>query len=246
MRDEVIGNYSRFLNDWRSTLVRRVQTIDATHERFSESYLRLVTLQAWRESIIEARIAPNAFGFFLEAQNDGMISHVQASMGSWRVALKALRSLLENTLLALYYTDHLVELERWEKGTFRIGMSECLDYFGKHPAFEGVSEGTSGMGLLRQQYGKLSEAVHASSEGFRMSAEGEAVRLWLIDEEHESRWNSYERKALQAVNLVLLTFFREQLNGAAFPQLREAVSFVVPPAKDEDIHRSLGVRIRRS
>lgn len=245
MRDEVIANYSRFLTDWRSTIVGHIQTITPQHERFSESYLRLITLQAWREGLVEPKLSPDAFRFFQEAQNDGMISHVQASMGSWRVALKALRSLLENTLLALYYADHSIELNRWKNGTFRINMNECLEYFGKHPLFEHVPEGASGMGLLRQQYGKLSEAVHASSDGFRMSAEGEAIRLWLVDEEHESKWSSYERRTLQAVNLILLTFFREQLTGAALPQLRETISFVVPPAKDEEIFRTLGVRIRR-
>ena len=245
MRDEALINYERFLDDWRRTLIERANQLTSANTRFSESYLRLVSLQAWRETLLADELQHDAFLFFLEAQNDGMISHVQASIGSWRVALKTLRSLIENTLLTLYYKDHPVELERWKSGTFRIGVSECFAYFEKHPVLCDIPAGTSGLELLRTQYKKLSEAVHASSEDFRMTAEGTAVCLWQVDDAHESVWHSYERRVLQGVNLLLLAFFRDQLHGGAFAHLREAVSFAIPSEKDNQLHSVIGVRLRR-
>jgi hypothetical protein len=241
---EIKSNYNGFLQDWQGELSTRLSSLNTAH--FENSYMRLTSLQAWRSNIIEPYLSDGCVGFFVEAQNDALISHIQASMGSWRVALKAQRSLIENILLCLYYKDHPVEFVLWEQGKFRIPFSEALPYFKKHPAISILPDGITGLGVIDQEYGKLSKAVHSSSIDFRMTEDGKALSLWKADKKYENIWESHEKKTLQGINLLLISFFKEYLQGTNLGGLRETLGFVIPPEKDAEIKKSLGVKIKRS
>lgn len=243
---EIRNNYDRFLHDWQDALSRRlVEDLPGGITRFENSYIRLTSLQAWRSTVIEPNISAGSIGFFVEAQNDALVSHIQASLGSWRVSLKSLRSCIENVLLCLYYKDHPVEFTLWEKGKFRIPYSEAFRYFQNHPCLDGVPDDLKGLGLIDQQYDKLSKAVHSSAIEFRMTEDGKALSLWKTDNKHESIWETHEKKTLQGLNLLLLVLFREHLQGANLAALRESLGFVIPENKDLDIKSALKVRIKR-
>ena len=174
--------------------------------------------------MVEAHVPAGCVGFYAEAQNDALISHVQASLGSWRVALKALRSCIENALLCLYYKDHLVEHKLWETRQFRISISAAIKYYREHPLLRDMQEGTTGIGIINQEYAKLSRAVHASSQDFRMTEGGKGMSLWKTDAAHESRWETHEKKTLLGLNLLMLTLFHEHLQGASLSSVRESLA----------------------
>jgi hypothetical protein len=243
--DEIKHNYIVFQEDWQQNLSHRISELPNRIARFERSYIRLTTIQAWRASIIEQQLKRGSIGFYAEAQNDALISHVQASLGSWRIALKSLRSCIENILLCLYYKDHEVELKLWEMGKFRIGASETIQYFQKHPFIIGIPDDLTGLSLITQQYKKLSEAVHASSVHFRMTEDGKALSLWESAGTHENMWETHEKKTIQGLNLLMLTIFKDHLQGTNLASLRQAVGFVIPAVKDSAIKSRLNITIKR-
>ena len=245
LTDEIRHSFTAFQDKWRDDLSKRLADIPSRRTRFEESYIRLTSFQAWRANIVDPLLPAGSLGFFAEAQNDALISHVQASLGSWRVALKALRSCIENTLLCLYYKDHPVEQKLWELEKFRFSVGAAITYFQAHPSIIGVPESITGIGLIGQEYGKLSKAVHASSIDFRMTEDGKGVSLWKTDDVHESRWESHEKKTVQGLNLLMLVLFKEHLQGANLSSVRESIGLVIPKGKDAEIKGNLGVTIKR-
>jgi hypothetical protein len=243
--DEIRNHYDGFRKDWQDALSSRIAALPNSNTRFENSYIRLTSLQAWRSNIIEPQLTTDSIGFFIEAQNDALISHIQASLGSWRVALKSLRSCIENVLLCLYYKDHPVEFSLWEIGKFRIPFSKALKYLQDHPCMNGLPDHLTGLSLINKEYDKLSQAVHSSSIEFRMTEDGKALSLWKTDAQHESIWETREKRTLEGLNLLLLAFFKGHLQGSNLGALRESIGFVIPATKDATIKSSMGVRIKR-
>lgn len=247
---EVDKNCDDFSAEWPKTLASSISSIDKLSQTKAiryESYRRLTSLQAWRSYVLEPNVGNDSLAFFLEAQNDALISHVNALMGASRVALKALRSLVENTLCMIYYMDHPVELRMWADGKHRLGFTELLEYLRKHPEFVDAkdAETVTGLDLLKREYRQLSAAVHGSSKSFRMTEDGKMPTLWTTNAAKLGKWRTREKATLLAVNLVLLTFFRQYLQGSAQPQLRRSLAFSIPKAKDAKIKKHLGVTIKR-
>lgn len=245
MLDEIKNNYATFQSGWLADLTARISDLPSRKTIFEQSYIRLTSLQAWRSIVIEPNLKPASAGFFVEAQNDALISHVQAALGSWRVALKALRSCLENTLLCLYYMDHAIELILWGQGTFRISVSEAINYFQKHPSIIVLPQSLTGLDLVTRQYKQLSKAVHASSVDFRMTEAGTSPALWKTEKKHEGIWAAHERNTIQSINLLLLALFKDHLQGTRNGALREALGRAVPKTKDAAIKQKLKVAIKR-
>jgi hypothetical protein len=129
---ETEANFEAFDHDWRNSMAQVATELANDRAPFLMSYRRMVSLHAWR-AFLEKRISESSLAFFLEAQNDGLTSHVFANLGSWRSALKALRSCIENVMFCLYYKDHPVELILWEKGLHRPQISDFITYLERHP-----------------------------------------------------------------------------------------------------------------
>lgn len=242
---EVAENFQAFSQAWAKDLAHNVDSTKSSSDIFLRSYARITSLEAWRSELLATLLSDDVVSFFLEAQNDALISHVQASCGSWRTALKSLRSCLENTLLMIYYKDHPVELKKWEVGSHRISFTESIKYIEDHPDYSESISRISGIDIIRAEYQKLSRAVHASAREFRMTNEGNAIALWHKDKSHIGKWSSHHGRVLQGVNLLLLVFFRGYLQGAAHPNIRNAVGLAVPASKDSKVRAELGVRIKR-
>jgi len=212
---------------WNNERESVFSQLGAYEEKFVQSYGAVAVMHAWNEFIISRNLSSSAEAFFLEAQNDALTSHVMARMGSWRAALKFLRSCIENVLFAAYYKDHLVELRLWEAGTHRLTFAELHNYFEKHPDLSGVPPTYTGLEEIKKEYSTLSVAVHASAEPFRMTRTDDGTRLFLPDRARLGAWKTREQRVLRSLSLFLIGLFKQYLTGTAFPALRSALARLI-------------------
>jgi hypothetical protein len=241
LEKEVEENYDKFVASYRKGIKDTANSLEAQKEKYLESYRRIVSLQAWRSELLEPTVSPDSLAFFLEAQNDALTSHVLASFGSWRSSLKSLRSCIENVMYCLYYKDHPVELLLWHDGHHRPAFAAMEKYFQEHPQMKSISPQAAGLDSLSSEYSTLSRAVHASAKSFRMSVEDVGVQLWSDDIVRLGSWGTRERTVISALNLLLMAMFREQLEGGRAPNLRKAISLVIPSSKHAQIKALFGV-----
>jgi len=243
LKQEIRQGFEKFEPAWQAELSSVIKSLGKSDNEFFESYLQLVSLNAWRNELVQTVISAQSASFFLEAQNDGLVSHVFARMGAWRSALKSLRSCIENTVFCLYFKDHSVELSLWSSGKFKPGFSSTIDYLRGHPMVDGIDPSLTGIDILEKEYSTLSRAVHGSSQ-FQMTAgTGGATSLWTDSTISLGKWRTRERLVLQALNLLMMTMFREHLQGTQRPQLRFAISFAVPPNKFAALKSKLGIAL---
>ncbi|MGF1707460.1 hypothetical protein [Enterovibrio baiacu] len=229
---EVDQNFDSFFNEVEANISSVIADNNAYKDKFKESYRRLVSYQAWKSEILEKIACDESLQFFTEAQNDGLMSHALARQGSWRVALMSLRSCIENTVFGLYYLEHPVELKLWAKNKHKLGFTETITYLAKHPSFIDINEPSIlGIEALKNEYATLSKAVHGSSKLFRMTKTGSIEGLNITSMPDFGGWQSRERAVLNALNLLLTTFFKEDLVGSANANLRKAVSIAVSSDK---------------
>jgi len=241
--NDIENSFPAFTKSWKDGLTSCTTVLDGQAPKFMESYRRLVTLNAWRETVVEQEMAEEAFLFFVEAQNDALVSHVFARMGAWRSALKSLRSCIENVMYGLYYRDHSIELRRWQSGDHRLPFKDLFEYFESHPDLEGAST-CSGLAQIRQEYRTLSRAVHASARSFRMTKKGMPA-FWQPDAGSLGAWSVREREVLIGLNLLLLAFFRRRLQGSALSGLRQAIALLLPEDLCANVKAVLGVNLKK-
>jgi hypothetical protein len=239
---EIEANFKAFDADWRSEMSKTATELAKDNATYLRSYRRIVSLQAWRAHL-ESRVSEGSLAFFLEAQNDALTSHVFAALGSWRSALKALRSCIENVCFCLYYKDHPVELTLWLAGEHKPTFNELFNYFEHHPRRIKAAS-IDAMPLIRSEYPTLSLAVHASAKAFRMTEDIKSTLLWSDAQDRKGKWQTRERDVIMALNLLLLALFRDDLSGAAAAGLREAVSLAIPASKYPDIKTHMKVFLR--
>src|SRR5476649_2919126 len=155
LSDEIDANRAAFFKSWTAEAPKNWAALESNNA-FPESYRRLTALQALKTSIISRSYSKESAAFFSEAHNDALVSHVSASTGSWRSALQALRSCIENVLCTIYYNEHPVEYELWEMGEFIISFSEMIKYVERHPKLRGVPIRLTGIETLKAEYSTLS------------------------------------------------------------------------------------------
>jgi len=243
LKAEIEANSAKFATSWRARLDTVISSLGSEDPKFVKSYLRLVSLQAWRADLLEEIIPSGALAFFLEAQNDALLSHVLARMGHWRSALQALRSCLENVLQSLYYMDHAIELTLWNVGKHRLGFQASLKYLATHPLLDGVPLSVSGLADLTKEYSTLSRAVHGSSASFRMTTDPDTIVLLSPDVSRLNAWATRERSVIGSLNCLLLTLFRDSFSGTRRLNLRKVISFAVSEARRSKLSNKLGIVI---
>jgi len=242
LQNEVATNFENFSTAWKTDLLKTHEELDKSRGRYLESYRRLTSLQAWR-GFLESRIDEDSLEFFLEAQNDALVSHVLARVGSWRSALKSLRSSLENVMCCLYYKDHPIELELWHQGQHRLTFSALCDYFDHHPRTMSLQAGLTGLPTLKSEFSTLSRAVHASAKGFRMTADAKSTLLWIANKSSLGAWATREAATIAALNLLLMTLFRGDIQGSSQQNLRKAISLAIPLTKHSKIKSNLKITL---
>ena len=240
---EIANNCRAFDAQAVSALAAARTALAPAKAHFESSYARIASIQAWRTSVIQEVSCEDAQAFFFEAQNDFLVSHCLARHGSFRQALKALRSAIENVYFSLYYKDHPVELENWLRGQHKLGFTELTAYFEKHPALARGFPGKVPLAVLGTEYSTLSKAVHGSAKAFRMTQNLSDVQLWIGDVTSVGKWASREKAVVSAVNLILLQMFRDKLTGTKLRGLREVLGLVIPAAQAAKIKTSQGITI---
>lgn len=240
LKDEIELRYKEFSQKWSTELQLVMAQLAGSNSVFSESYLRLVSLNMWRSDLLSQVISQKSLAFFLEGQNDALVSHVFAQMGAWRSASKSLRSCLENVVFAMYFKDHPIELTLWEQGNYKPSFSGTIEYLQRHPALQSLPKELTGLEIFVQEYSTLSKAVHGSSS-FNMTSSTGTTSLWTANAASVGKWRSRETPVILAVNLLLMAMFKEELQGTKRAQLRSAISFVVPNAKHAAVKASLGI-----
>jgi hypothetical protein len=241
---EIEAHFDAFTTSWKSELPESIASLDSYRDTFLRSYSRIISMNAWRSNFLENNISKGSLEFFGEALNDALISHVFARFGSWRSALKSLRSCIENTCYCLYYKDHPIELQLWELGKHRLGFSEVHNYLEQHPNLAPLRNASvTGLATIKDEYGTLSRAVHASARSFRMSPNVHKVAFWRPNEQSLGQWHSREKCTLSGLNLLLTAMFRESLSAAQQRSLRTALALVIPTSFHNKIKSKLNVTI---
>jgi len=244
IKAEIESNFEAFTTSWKSDLSNSMAVLDSHRDDFLKSYARIASLNAWRANVLQNRISEPSLEFFAEAVNDAVVSHVFARFGSWRSALMSLRSCIENTCYCLYYKDHTIELRLWESGKHRPGFSEVCDYLEHHPDIAPLGNSSvTGIELIKIEYATLSRAVHSSAKRFRMSPSVHQTALWKPEVVSLGQWKTREQRMLYGLNLLLVTVFREFLQGTQQAALRKALSLVIPTSKHAKIKSELKVRV---
>lgn len=239
---EIAANFEKFHSQWQTQLAANVKLLEKSPLLF-ESYRRLTALQALRARIITPKYSSGSASFFLEAQNDALISHVNATTGSWRAALQSLRSVLENALNAVYYRDHEVELMLWENGDFRISPAELRAYVARHPFISRHEPKLKIMETIEAEYATLSKAVHGSKASFRMTAADTGISLWSSDTAKLGMWSTRHQKVVQAVTMLFATLHAAELQGTQNSDLRSVMYFAISQSKRTAMKSALKVSI---
>lgn len=246
--NEIDQNFDVFFDEVEVNIhsVIAGQKAEQYKNKFKQSYRRLVSYQAWISEILEKVACVESISFFKEAQNDALASHALARQGAWRVSLMSLRSCIENTVFGIYYLEHPVELKLWTIGKHKLGFTESVNYLAKHPKFIGLADDSiNGIEALKTEYSTLSKAVHGSSKLFRMTKTGSIEGLNIKSDSDFGGWQTRERFVINAINLLLLTFFRDDLAGAANSNLRKAVSISIPDSKFSKIKEHYQVNLKK-
>jgi len=241
---EIESNFVSFNKNWkveRESANRGLQKLGSGI--YFESYKRIVSLQAWRECMLQNTISSDSLSFFVEAQNDALVSHVLSQHGMWRSALQSLRSMIENVSFCLYYMDHRIEFLLWNEGKYNRTISSFFKYLEDHPRVKDVVEKIHGVQLLKREWEILSRAVHGSSKNFRMTFSGKLPTIFSANGASLGAWKTRETNCILGINLLLMCIFREHLNGTKMSNLRKAISLVVGKSKHACIKKNLNIHL---
>jgi len=242
LEKELDANHASFLQDWTTQAQANWGKLSG-HKHFSASYRRLSCLNGIQHALILPQFGNDSAAFFLEAQNDALVSHVSANVGSWRAALQSLRSCVENVLCSIFYNEHPVELELWAKGDFRIGFADLHRYMVKHPRLSSYGSAITGLDTIKGEYELLSKAVHASAKSFRMTEGAAKVLLWSIEEAKLGAWSTREKRVLEAICSLSACYFALQLQGNKQAGLRSVMFFAIGKARRDQLKQRVGIAI---
>lgn len=211
------------------------------------AYASVATLQAWRTSQIFGDAA-DISSAILEAQNDALQSFTLAHLGMWRAALQSLRGCLEGVVRTLFFIEHPVEFNWWQRHTYKLSISATLsDYFPKHPRIAAIPipDLISFPQILTKEYAELSRAVHASAKSFNMTKAGD-IAVSTASPADYGAWFTRHRNTLGGINRLLVAFFAESLRGTGGREIRRALvaSEAIPQGIWNDLKTHLGIVLR--
>lgn len=242
VRAEINDNYLAFSKKVSSSIVSNIAEFEG-NEKLVESYARIAAINALKVDIVEPHFPKGAANFFFEAHNDSLISHVNASYGSWRSALQALRSFMENTMAAIYYLDHPVEFVKWSAGNFRMSPKEMREYISEHPRLHKLANELELKVALDKEYATLSKAVHGTNSMFRMTTADGKTNIANPSLAELGKWSSRERSAVDICMTSLVGVVSEHFDGAKMPNLRAALSIAIRSNSRAALKKHLDVSI---
>lgn len=214
--------------------------------KLDAAYARLTCLQAIRSYIIQDTVSEGALGFYTEMQSDALTSQVLIMTGASRSALKSLRSVIENFIRSIYYTDHPIEYRQWEIGKHRPTFKSFFDYFETHPDLVDRSSGILNLSILHATWKELSQAVHASAKTERMSDSNNKISIWTTTRGAVGKWASLQSSIIKYICLTYALIYHEKLAGASLKPLRESIAIAIPTNLDAKLKTNLSIKIPRS
>lgn len=200
-----------------------------------ESYCRVAALNATKKII---PIPNDQEMFFDEALNDLLSSHVMMMLGNSRVALTAMRAIIENFLYYFYYIDHPVEFIKWKLGKYRVKFSDLFEYLKGHPCIEKMQTSES-VTSLESEYATLSKAVHGSSEKFMMTAQANFPHLFQDSEPVMSQWNSRGKNVFISIMTLIFSFYRDNFVTASHKHERQIISIALGATASRKLSQKL-------
>ena len=242
---EIDANQGAFFSDWTAAASHNWNALKG-NEVYTDSYRRLTALQAIKAHLIVPHYSPGSAAFFFEAHNDALVSHVAAATGAWRSALQSLRSCIENVLCAIYYNEHPIELELWEGGQFRIGVTDLIRYMERHPHISALGTQLTGLEAINGEYATLSKAVHASAVNFRMTDSASTVLLWSADPIQARMWSTREKRTVEGLSLLMVCLHKMSLEGTKLTPLRNVLRFSIGTSKRRGLRKRLLINIPES
>lgn len=243
VRAEIKGNYDKFSQHFSDSIVRNISEFKG-NEKLVESYARIAAINALKLDIVKPHFPEGAAHFFFEAHNDSLISHVNASFGSWRPALQALRSFMENTMAAIYYLDHPVEFVKWSAGDFRMSPRELRVYLSEHPRLGKLSTELDLKAALDNEYGTLSKAVHGSNNLFRMTTADGKTNIATPSSADLGKWSARERSAVDLCITSFVGVLSEHLDGAKMQNLRAVLGIAIRSNSRAALKKHMDVSIQ--
>jgi hypothetical protein len=242
VRDEIKQNYEAYVAATSAAISTNIATFSG-NDHLVQSYSRVASINAIKVDLVDTHFSKEAAHFFFEAHNDALISHVNASFGSWRPALQALRSFFENTMSAIYYTDHPIELEQWKSGKYTMQPRDLRQYIVDHPRIEKVAAELNLKALLDQEYGTLSKAVHGSNILFRMTSDDGKTNIANPNIPDLGKWAARERATMNLLIVPILCVLGDHIAGAKLPNLRSIIGNTLSPASRAALKKHLNVSI---
>lgn len=240
--DGVNENYLAFAQKVSDAIVGNIGTFKG-NEKLAASYARIAAINAIKVDIIEPQFPKGAAQFFFEAHNDVLLSHVNASFGSWRPALQALRSFMENTMAAIFYLDHPIEFEKWIKGDFKLSPKEMREYIASHPKIILLINDLGLKAALDEEYSTLSKAVHASNSLFRMTTIDGQINIANPGLADLGKWSTRESSAIDISMTVLVGVLADHFDGAKMQNLRNSLGVAIRTKSRAALKKHLNVSI---
>lgn len=224
--DAIVANHAAFVLTFSNVIDENIKQLSG-EDVLVESYARIAAVNAIKVDIVDQYFPAEAAHFFSEAHNDAILSHVNASFGCWRPALQALRSFMENTFSAIYYSEHPVELEKWKHGKFFIQPKHLREYVAEHPKSIALAKALDLKTLLDSEYDTLSKAVHGSNSLFRMTSSDGKIAITKPNTADLGKWAARERATVSLCVTVIAAIMRDHLDGAKLSNLRNALGIAV-------------------
>lgn len=239
---ELSANHRKFKAAAKADSLKVTNSISSQDSIFLSSYRLICVFRGWHEVAL-ASLSEDVVGFFIEAHNDLLTSHVHATNGMWRSALISLRSFMESYLSFIYFKDHPVELAQWKNGEFRIEPKTLRQYCMKHPNLKSRAVVKNAAARLDGEYSKLSGSVHGSKVDFRMTSSSSYPAIATDNVNRLRAWQKLETQVVRTALLIFLGLYFEKLQGAAHPVFRKVMAGGFTLATKQAIKSQLGINL---
>jgi len=151
-------------------------------------------------------------------------------MGYSKTASLLTRGIIENVLRHIYFTDHLIEFGRMNKGPkWYLSMEDLFSYAKNHPDFERTEPRFDAIAKLATLYGDLSASVH----GRAVKDLETRIALGRIKYEDDIGTKHVDavKKCAEAVNFLLAIFHREKVHKFQAEDKRIILRSMPTPAR---------------
>ncbi|MER8838458.1 hypothetical protein [Mesorhizobium sp. M0684] len=238
---EIDCNGVAFADKWSKEIAANIVALTG-EPALLKSYRRITAVQAIKVALLKKYSAGSA-EFFYEAHNDIITSHVCASFGAWRTSLQTLRSAIENALCAIYFRDHPIELERWNRGEYKTNFQDLCKYCETHPKLIEAEKKLKVIDALRAEYSTLSKAVHSSAKNFRMSDAAGKILMWSTERPKLGMWGTRHTLVVQGIVLLMSMLESPQLVGTMNSPVRSQLFFAISTEKRKALKEALGITV---